>query len=93
MSLEKIVKELVAQGCPSVQHEGAILILRKLGGLSAVISTSIEEVMAEFVGNPRAGLRLEEARGKLNDRVPLFRARVQAMLSQKRPAQMSDVRY
>jgi hypothetical protein len=80
-ALERIIRALVAAGCTSASTPEAVVVLRALGGYSAVATEALEQRMARLDGNPRLNAdRREQIQRQLADRVPLARAEVQARL-------------
>jgi hypothetical protein len=80
LSLQKIMGALVNRGCPSLIDESAILTLRELGGYTAIILSSTEQVLLPYKENPRAVPTLDEIHNRLTASVPKLRTRVQRFL-------------
>jgi len=81
-ALDTIVEALVAADCQSVQSPGAVNVLRRLGGYTAVIERAADARLAGLPGNPRVSddLRQRIQRG-LRGRVADARVQVQAYIS------------
>lgn len=81
LALEKITKQFMRAGVPSLSDPSAPQVLRELGGYTRVVDDCLERILKRYVDNPRAGAMLEQAYRTLRGQVPTLRARVQSMLS------------
>jgi len=83
-AVERIIQELVKGGCPSLQQPAAVNALRSLGGLTAIVTECIEQMLERFSDNPRLrGLKEFMARS-LRAKLPHLRPRVQTLLASMR---------
>jgi len=80
-AVEEITNALIAVGCTSVQDELAVSALKKLGGISAVVSAATEKAIHKHRGNPRLSETLQILEKTVYDKVPTIRSQVQALLS------------
>jgi len=85
LSLQKLTRALVERGCPSLSDEAAVLVLKELGGFTAIILGSLTQALQAYDGNPRAAPILDGLRRRLMGRVPELRSRVQGFLTRIRP--------
>ena len=83
-AMERIVRSLSNNGCRSLNDEKAFFTLKKLGGFTAVINACIASALQSYDGNPRAVPFLGGVRHRLLSRAPIFRARIQQLLSRVR---------
>jgi CRISPR/Cas system-associated exonuclease Cas4 (RecB family) len=77
--LEVVLRAMKDRECPSLGDPAAVLVLKELGGYSALAEAAIDERLARLVGNPR--VNVEALRGLLRSRVPDIRQRAQAIIS------------
>lgn len=81
LALEKIIRELVRNSCPSVKDATAVLVMQSLGGYTHVLNNCIDRVIDRLRANPRVQHRLESLTQFLRARIPHLRTQVQSMLS------------
>ena len=91
LSLQIVASALVESGCPSLSHETAIATLRRLGGFTVVVQSSLERALKSYDRNPRAVPILDRVRERLNDRVPELRAKVQKQVARVQPVSRAGV--
>jgi len=81
-ALELIVRALVAAGCTTSSSPDAVVVLRALGGYSAVVISALKRRIAALESNPRVcATRRGQIQRQLEDRVPEARTAVQSRLS------------
>ena len=74
-------RALTEANCKSAQSASAVLVLKRLGGFTAVLTAALDERLAQLEGNPRAQHRLEAIARSLHEQIPEMRKRVQATLA------------
>jgi hypothetical protein len=79
-ALERVLRALHAQGCDA-HDEGAVAVLRQLGGYSALVRDAIGDQLGRLDRNPRMASRVESLRAVLHQRVPEIRQRVQSVVT------------
>jgi PD-(D/E)XK nuclease superfamily len=84
-ALELVVNALVSAGCTSLRSQGAVDVLKSLGGYTRVAERALEKRLSQFDDNPRLGpdRRRRLAQG-LNDRLSEARSQIQEYLSRAR---------
>jgi hypothetical protein len=79
--VEQIVRALVTAGCTTSNSPEAVIVLRRLGGYSAVLTAALEKRAWSFANNPRLSSgRREQIHRQLENRIPEARAEIQAHL-------------
>ncbi|HEY1694664.1 MAG TPA: PD-(D/E)XK nuclease family protein [Polyangiaceae bacterium] len=84
LALEVIAKQLARSGVRSLSDPRAPQVLKDLGGYTRVVEDCVDRILKRFSSNPRALPVMEYAQRTLGGQVPMFRARVQSMLSRLR---------
>ncbi|MGB4099777.1 MAG: PD-(D/E)XK nuclease family protein [bacterium] len=84
LSLQKITRALLENGCSSLADASAILTLQQLGGYTNIIKDSLERVLLPYKVNPRVAVVLGDMRTQLAAKIPEIRTRVQKFLSRIR---------
>ena len=79
-ALQIVAEALHDAGCTSPEDPGVVGVLRALGGLSAVLNSCADDVIARFAANPRAAHRIPQIRVDLVRRLPELRRTVQGTL-------------
>lgn len=79
--LERIVPVIAEGGGAAAGPEATVKALRRLGGISAVLSEQCERVVERTEGNPRLKASGRDVRQELRERLPAMRLQVQLMLS------------
>ena len=90
LSLQNIAYALAQRGCSSLADENAVSTLRELGGYTAVVFKSLDQVLRSYEANPRATPMLEAMRSRLESRIPELRAKVQKLLARIDPKPSSS---
>jgi len=90
-ALEQITVALASRGCPSIDHESAVAVLKELGGLSNVVSCNIEDTLKKFEKNPRSLPHIQKTYQRLQGQVPNLRIQVQSLLSRLKLAPKSKI--
>lgn len=90
LSLQRLTGALVRRGCSSLSDEAAVSVLKELGGFTAIVLNSVEQVLRAYGGNPRAAPILDGLRRRLLAHVPELRSRVQRFLTRIRPEGSAD---
>lgn len=80
LTLQRVAEALHDAGCLSPEDPAVVSVLRNLGGLSEVLKSCAEDVIARLDGNPRATRRLVQIRIGLIRRLPELRQVVQGTL-------------
>ena len=80
-ALERVIGAMAEAGCEAATTSAASLVMRQLGGFSAVVTSCIDDRLAAFKDNPRARARIEGVREALRGRVPHMRQQVQAIVA------------
>ncbi|WP_324012662.1 PD-(D/E)XK nuclease family protein [Microbacterium sp. JZ37] len=96
-TLEVVVKALAEAGVESPQAVEATMVLRDLGGITAVVEEVVTKQLAPLEGNPRVDLdRHRRIARELRAQIPDARVQVQTYLSRTvlvpRPSASSDMR-
>ena len=80
LCIERIIRELVKAGCSSIYSDGAVAVMRSLGGYTEIIRSCIDRVIVSFQGNPRAEHAVDSLRSSLQSNASDIRSRVQLLL-------------
>jgi len=80
-ALERVIGAMAEAGCEAAATSAASLVMRQLGGFSAVVTSCIDDRLAAFKDNPRARDRVDGLREALRGRVPQMRQQVQAIVA------------
>ncbi|RJR44138.1 MAG: hypothetical protein C4576_13445 [Desulfobacteraceae bacterium] len=81
MILDSITKGLLGRERTSMIDGSAVSVIRNMGGYTAIILNSLDQVLMTFKQNPRAVPVLEGIHRLLQGRVPILRSQVQKLLS------------
>ncbi len=84
LALARITGELVAAGCESAKGTTAVEVMRRLGGLTAIVERATLDLVFELRGNPRLAAREAVLKRAILRRLPQMRERAQKMLSRLR---------
>jgi hypothetical protein len=84
-AIGRISAAISAKGCTSVRDECAVIVLRELGGYTAVLKECIVEIFKSYASNPRALAILETIRQRIAARIPELRSVVQMHVSRLVP--------
>ncbi|WP_420446005.1 PD-(D/E)XK nuclease family protein [Candidatus Poriferisodalis sp.] len=80
-SLETIIGALADNGCTSPQDSDAVMVMRSLGGYSAVIRDAVREQMRRLEDNPRCRGQIDHITRELEQRSAQLRTDTQALVS------------
>lgn len=80
-SLQRLLGAFVKDGCAGIDNPQAVATLRELGGYTKVLSSVVDERLAELNANPRLEHRGATIERAMRERIPEMRERVQATLS------------
>lgn len=83
-ALSSVAREFVASGCVGVGDHKAVAVLRRMGGLTAILSRTINEVLASEAGNFRMRAQESSVRLRFVRELPAIRERLQLLLSRLR---------
>lgn len=90
-SVERITKELIRVGCPSLQDAVAVKVLQGLGGYTTILTECIEQSLKRIAESPRIrGLEAFMAKS-LRAKLPELRTRVQTLLTRARLPSLSGI--
>lgn len=78
--IERIIRELVKARCSSIDSDGAVAVMRSLGGYTEIIRCYIDRVIVSFQENPRAECAVDSLRSSLQSHTGDIRSRVQLLL-------------
>ncbi|MEK7472352.1 MAG: PD-(D/E)XK nuclease family protein, partial [Patescibacteria group bacterium] len=84
LAVETATKEFARAGFYSPRSPGAVAVMKKLGGYSALLGQCIDRVLNYYADNPRTKHLIENARQKLRSEVPEMRMQVQKFLGSLR---------
>jgi len=82
--IEKVIGALLKAGCSSVDSDGAVEVMRGLGGYTQIIRFHIDAALASLQQNPRAQHTVESLRTSLQSHASDIRTRVQLLLARVR---------
>ena len=81
-SLELIVRALASAGCTSSSSPDAVVVLKSVGGYSAVLAAALDERIGRLEGNPRVTAdRRDYLQRQVESQLPRARAEVQGHLA------------
>jgi CRISPR/Cas system-associated exonuclease Cas4 (RecB family) len=91
-SIELTIKEMTRMGCPNLNCSRAVSVLRELGGITAVIKKSLDQIFDSYQHNPRVAHRLGELYWQLLNRTAEARSVIQQHLARIRlvPSETSN---
>jgi hypothetical protein len=92
LALERIAAELVAAGCESAKGAAAVDVMRRLGGLTAIVERATLDLLSDLQENPRVVPRIAAMKRAVLRRLPHLRERVQLILSRLRFARREALR-
>lgn len=78
--IERIIRELVKAGCPSINSDGAVAVMRSLGGYTEIIRSCMDRVIISFQENPRAEHAVSSLRSSLQSYASDIRNKVRLLL-------------
>ena len=84
--IDRITRALVKSGCPTIQTQEAVQVMRDMGGFTRLLEESTERTLRWYTANPRAAARLDAVRRTLQSQFPDLRRRAQALLMSVRIA-------
>lgn len=80
-SLETILHALVDARCTSLADQCAVETLRRLGGFSEIVASTLRKQLQREAGNPRSSSVRQAYADRLASRIPILRAKVQRLLA------------
>lgn len=80
-TLQRLLGALVKNACAGIDDPRAVATLRELGGYTRVLSSVVDERLAELGSNPRLDHRRASIERTVRERMPEMRERVQATVS------------
>jgi hypothetical protein len=80
-SVARIVSELAARACRSLQDPEAVVYMKSMGGYSTIILQLASSILASLTDNPRFSPVADNVASAVKARIPRMREQVQVLLS------------
>jgi hypothetical protein len=76
-----ITAELAKTGCSSLMGPESVAVMKSLGGYDSLFEKCIEQVLKNYIDNPRSAHLIDNASQVLRNKIPEMRIHVQRLLS------------